>query len=104
MAKAGVYEAVFFNARKRQSAQFDSTGKWLQTENETDFNQLPRPVSQALNKQFSGFQIQEAYQVETVDKGTLYDVSVFKGKENYEVTFSAKGEVLSKEAGKEDNE
>ena len=94
------YEVVFFNERKKQSATFDTSGTWLATETEINFNQLPRPVSAGFNKQFGGFTIQETTQVETADKGTLYELIINKGKEGYEVQFSAKGDLIKKEEAK----
>ena len=95
-----VYEVVFFNERKKQSASFDTSGAWRETETEINFNQLPRVVNAAFNKQFGGFTVQETTSVETPDKGTLYELVINKGKEGYEVQFSAKGELIKKEAAK----
>ncbi len=97
---AAIYEVVFFNERKRQSASFDTSGAWKETETDINFNQLPRVVSAAFNKQFGGFTIQETTEVETADRGTLYEMIINKGKEGYEVQFSAKGELLKKEEAK----
>jgi hypothetical protein len=99
MEKKDVYEVVFFNGKKKQSATFESSGKWLETETEIQSGQLPKPVNQTLGKDFQGFSVEDVYELETPDKGTLYEVTVIKGRENYDVTFSAKGEVLAKEAG-----
>jgi len=97
---AAVYEVVFFNERKRQSASFDTSGAWRETETDILFSQLPRPVNAAFNKQFGGFTVQETIEVETADKGTLYELTINKGSEGYEVQFSAKGELIKKEAAK----
>ena len=99
MEKANVYEAAFFNGKKRQTAQFDNTGKWLETETEINYSEVPKAVDRTFAKQFDGFKVQVVNLVETPDKGTLYELEVFKGKENYEVLFSAKGELIKKEAG-----
>ena len=95
-----VFEVVFFNERKKQSASFDTSGTWLETETEINFNQLPRLVSAGFNKQFGDFTIQETLQVETSDKGTFYELTINKGKTGYEVQFSAKGELIKKEEAK----
>ena len=100
---ASVYEATFFNESKRQSATFDTTGAWLSTESEIKLTQLPHAVTAAFNKQFEGFNVQETIQVETPDKGTYYELTINKGKDGYEVQFSAKGELLKKEAAKEED-
>ncbi len=95
-----IYEVVFFNGNKKQSATFDADGTWRETETEIKFNELPHAVSAAFNKRFGGFNIQETTMVETPDKGTLYELVVNKGKEGYEIQFSAKGELVKKEAAK----
>lgn len=58
-------------------------------------------VQNAFQKEFEGFNVQEVYEVETFDKGINYDITAFKGTKNYEVVFSAKGELLKKEEGAE---
>ena len=95
-----VYEVNFYNDRKRLIASFDTSGAWRETETEINFNQLPKIVSAAFNKQFGGFTIQETTEVETADKGTMYEMIINKGSEGYEVQFSAKGDLLKKEAAK----
>ena len=98
-----VYEVAFFNEKKRQTASFDTTGAWRETETDINFNQLPRAVSAAFNKQFEGFNIQETTEVEMADRGTLYSLIVNKGSQGYEVQFSAKGELLKKDAAKSED-
>ena len=101
-AKEGknVYEVDFFNEKKKQSATYDSIGTWLATETEIPYNQLPKAVSAAFNKQFGGFMVQETTQVESATKGMLYELIVNKGTEGYELQFSAKGDLLEKEVAK----
>jgi len=98
-----VYEVEFFNDRKKQSATFDTSGAWLETETEISLSQLPRVVNAAFNKQFGGFTVQETTSVETADRGTLYELIINKGSEGYEVQFSAKGELLKKDAAKSED-
>ena len=98
-----IYEVVFFNGNKKQSATYKEDGTWMETETEIKFAQLPRAVTVAFYKQFEGFSIQETTEVETADKGTLYELVVNKGKTGYEVQFSAKGELIKKEAAKEED-
>lgn len=99
--KAGtdIYEVQFFNGKKRQSASFDATGKWLQTQSEASYNQLPGKVKTAFETQFEGYQVQEVYEIETPDKGLSYEVTAFKGSKSFVAMFSAKGELLSKDEG-----
>ena len=98
-AVTDVFAVQFFNGKKRQSASFDISGKWMLTETEINYNTVPEKVQSAFEREFDGYQVQEVYQVETSDKGTNYNITTFKGAKNYEALFSAKGELLKKEAG-----
>ena len=94
------YQVGFFNGKKRQTAQFDGAGKWLETQTDVQFSQVPGAVSRAVSKEFPGFDVQIISQIESPDQTEMtYEVVLFKGKENYDVTFSAKGAILKKEAG-----
>ncbi len=100
-AGADAFEVQFFNGKKRQSATFDATGKWLQTQNEIGYNQAPGKVRSAFETQFEGYQLQEVYEIETPDKGLTYELTAFKGSKSFIAVFSAKGELISKEDGGE---
>jgi hypothetical protein len=99
LAGSNLFQVGFFSAKKALTARFDNTGKWLATETDVTNGQLPRPVSNAIPKNFPGFDIQIISQIESPDGTLTYEAVLFKGKENYDVIFSAKGEVLKKEAG-----
>ena len=81
-----IYEVQFFNGKKRQSALFDNTGKWLQTQSEAKYAVVPSKV-------------QRAFETETPDKVLTYEITAFKGAKNFMVVYSAKGELLKKEEG-----
>jgi uncharacterized membrane protein YkoI len=98
------FEVEFKNASKEQSANFDPTGKWLETETELKKSELPQAVQAAIAKEFAGYKIEEAEKTETADKGMFYEVEIEKGELNYEVQFSADGKVLKKEEKKEKDE
>lgn len=93
------FEVEFFNGKKRQSALFDASCKWLETETEINYNAVPGKVQTAFQKEFEGYQVQEVYEVETPNKVINYEITAFKGAKNYEAFFSAKGEMLKKEQG-----
>jgi hypothetical protein len=103
MENAHTYQAVFFNGNKKQAASFDDTGKWLQTDTEIRMNAIPAPVMRNFTKQFGGFDIQEADELETPD-GTTYEITAVKGTEDYVLLFSVKGELLKKTVVKPEGE
>lgn len=99
------FEAEFKNASKEQSANFHVSGMWLVTETEIKTTQLPAAIQAAIKKEFAGFKIEEAEQVESSEKGSLYEVKLEKGEKTISVEFSPSGEILSrKEESEEDKD
>lgn len=95
------YEVQFFNGKKRQSALFDASGNWLPTQTEINYGQVPGKVQRTFENEFEGYQVQEVYETETPLKELCYELTAFKGSRNFVATFSAKGELLNKEQGAE---
>ena len=90
------YEINFKDKGVEMSANFDATGKWLETETEIKESDLPKEVSASVTKNFAGFKISEIAKTETPDKGLIYEMDLKKDKEGFEVQFSSKGDVLKK--------
>ena len=90
------YEINFKDKGVEMSANFDATGKWLETETEIKQSDLPKEVSASEAKNFTGFKISEVAKVETPDKELIYEMDLKKDKEGYEVQFSPKGDILKK--------
>lgn len=93
------YEVDFFNGKKPQSATFDSTGAWLETEVEINYSQLPAKVKRAFESEFGDYQVHEVTKEEKPANTLHYEITCFKGKENYELLYSTTGELLLKEKG-----
>ena len=94
-----IYEVGFIDGKKNETAQFDASGKWLETETEINYGAVPGKVQRAFEKELEDYQVQEVFEVETPDKGISYELIAFKGSKNYDIVFSAKGELLKKEEG-----
>jgi hypothetical protein len=92
------YEINFRDKGVEMYANFDATGKWLETETEIKESGLPKEVSASVAKNYKGFKISEIAKVETPDKGLIYEMDLKNDKEGYEVQFSLKGDVLKKES------
>lgn len=90
------YEANFKVNGKEMSANFDKMGTWLETETEIKVSALPAVVRTTLSKEFAGYNIKEASQIESVKNGSCFEAEIKKGKESYDVLFSADGKFLSK--------
>lgn len=90
------YEANFKINGKEMSANFDKMGTWTETETEIKVSTLPASVRATLSKEFAGFKIEEASQIESAKNGNCYEAEIENGKESYDVLFSADGKFLSK--------
>lgn len=107
MENANEYEAGFKLKGEEVSANFDNTGKWLETETEIKVTALPASVKTALSKDFAGFKINEASKIESLKNGNCFEAEIKKGKETFDVLFTADGKMLSKtkiEKEKEDKD
>ena len=96
MENANAYEAEFKLNGEKVSANFDSSGKWLETETDIKVSALPAAVQKAIKKDFAGFKIEEASKVESARDGNCFEVEIEKGKEEFDVLFTADGKMLSK--------
>lgn len=96
LEKANEYEAGFKLNGEEVSANFDNTGKWLETETEIKVSALPSSVSSTLAKDFAGFKINEASKTESAKNGNCFEAEIEKGEETFDVLFTLDGKVLSK--------
>ena len=91
------YEAEFMFNGEGVSANFDNTGKWLETEIEMKVTDLPETIKTALTKDFDGYRVKEASKMETDKYGKCFEVEIQKGEERFDVLYSADGKILNKE-------
>jgi hypothetical protein len=90
------YEVNFKLKKEEMSANFDNTGKWLETETEIKVSNLPASVQSVISKDFAGFRINEASKIESAKDGNCFETEIEKGEETFDVLFSADGKVLRK--------
>ncbi len=90
------FEANFKLNGIETSANFDNSGKWLETETELKTTALPVAIQSTLKKDFVGFKINEASKIESVKHGKCYEAEIEKGEESFDVLFTSDGKVLSK--------
>lgn len=99
------YEISFMKDGTECSANFDKTGKWLETEIELTNAQIPVTVKATLDKEFAGYKINESVILETPGAAKLYEFEVSKGSSKFEVQIAADGKLVKKEPiGKESEE
>ena len=90
------YEINFKNKGVEMSANFDATGRWLETETEIKVSALPKEVADSVERNFSGFKIFEVAKTETPEMGIFYEMILKKDSELYEARFSPQGEMTKK--------
>ena len=94
------YEVSFKSGGVSMSADFDPTGKWMETETDIPVKDLPKEVAASLLKNFPGFKTESTSRIETSGGEITYEADIRKDKEKYEVSFSLKGDVLKKKVRK----
>lgn len=97
------WEAEFKLDKVEYSANFLEDGTWQETEHEIAETEVPQNVLSSLKSNFPGFEIEEAEISETT-QGTVYEVEIEKGKEEWEITMNSQGKVIKKQNEDEDNE
>ncbi len=90
------FEANFHINGVETSANFDNTGKWLETETELKIAALPNAIQSTIKKDYAGFKINEASKIENIKNGKCFEAEIEKGEETFDVLFTADGKVLSK--------
>jgi hypothetical protein len=86
------YEVNFKLNGVESSANFDATGKCLESETEITFDALPQAVKDAIAKSFAGYKTGDVSKVVSKKK-VLYEVDLTKGKEKLELQFNNDGKV-----------
>ena len=86
--KNGEWEAGFeLSGSQEMSATFAADGRWLETETEIAFSELPAPVLTALQ----GKKVKEAARIEKADGSTIYEAEV----KRKDLIFDASGKKLN---------
>ena len=98
-----IFEVEFILDGQEYEAEFDKTGKWLETEKEIKISDLPEAIQKVLNTKYSGYEIEETEYTETADDGIIYEVVIEKGDKKIEIYFYPDGTILKEETEDEDN-
>ena len=99
-----IFVVEFILDGQEYEAEFDKTGKWLETEKEIKIGDLPEAIQKVLNAKYSGYEIGEAEYVETADYGIIYDVVIEKSDKEIEIYFYPDGMILKEETEDDDDE
>ncbi|SFB52481.1 PepSY-like domain-containing protein [Algoriphagus aquimarinus] len=103
MESATEWEAEFKLEGNEYSANFLADGTWQETEHEIKKADIPEAIKQTLAQDFAGFKIEEAEISEKAD-GSVYELAVEKGEEEWELVFDINGKLIEKKAIEEDDE
>lgn len=98
------FEAEFKMNGKEMSANFDATGKWLETETRLSKNDLPAPVLAALKSTFGGSEVKNIESLEEAGKAIVYEVQLEQGEKKLEVILDAGGKIVKQAAVNDEEE
>jgi hypothetical protein len=102
-----LWEVEYEIGKAEFTSVFDVNDKWVETEKEIKFTELPEAVKATLKADYSDYEVEEVEFVETPE-GRFYEVEVELEKDNqeleYELLFSADGKVVKKEPEKDDDD
>lgn len=93
------FEAGFTNAGVEMTANFSADGKWLETETEIKFSQLPQAVSASFSKNHKNSSKAEAAKIELASGKIIYEIEL-KGSD--EKGSKGSKEVKGSKGSKED--
>lgn len=100
---SGEFEAEFISKGMEKSANFDASGKWLNTETAMKESDLPELVKSAIAKEFAGYKVAEAELYEAPEKPAGYELELKKKNSEFEVIMAADGKILTKKEKKGSN-
>ena len=103
MEKKGEWEAEFKMNKKSYSANYSTNGDWKETEYAIDESEIPSKVKTVLDTEFKGYDIEGA-EVSETPEATVYEFSLEKGDNDYEVAIDKAGKIIKKEKKSEEND
>jgi len=97
------WEANFRLNEKKYSANFDNEGNWKETEYEIKESEIPALVKKKIDKEFAGYNIEEA-EISETSNGKVYEFELKKGKTVIEASISPEGNIVQKEESGENED
>ena len=95
------WEGHFTMDGKKYSAAFSNDGSWLETECLVEPSEIPEKVSNTLEDEFSGWEI-EGSELSETEEGTAYEFKLKSNDNEIEVVISMEGMVLERPDGSRD--
>ncbi len=94
------YEAELKINKAESSVVYDSNGKFLEAEIEIKTSELPKAVTEYINKNLAGKKVKEASKITSSDGKISYEAEV----DNIDYILDSNGTLLKKEEDKEKND
>ena len=88
------WEAEFIVNSVKTSANFRTTGDWVETESQINISELPEAVTAEIKKLHPKGEITAAFRIESAKDGTKYEADVRTGKKTAEVFLKEDGSIL----------
>ena len=85
------WEANFALNGVKMSANFKTTGDWVETESQIDVSALPEAVTAEIKRLHPNGEITAAYKIDSAKDGTKYEADVKTGKKTAEVFLKEDG-------------
>lgn len=93
----GNFEAEFKEDGVKYKADFSPSGMWIETECSLKKKELPKPVRDAIKKNYDDHKIVEIEKTDHHKKGLFYDVEFKKDGKKFDIEFSAEGIEVGRE-------
>jgi hypothetical protein len=95
--KNGTYEVEFSSDKTEHAIIFNPEGQILWVKEEISATVLPKPVKEYLDKNYSGYKIEEVKRSTMPTGDNRYEVEIKKGKDELELMFDSLGSFVSME-------
>jgi hypothetical protein len=90
--KKGLYKAEFATSGSEYEAYFSPDGKWILTERDISFQQIPQKIIDAIkSSEFSDWKIDDVKEINTPEHSLKYQIEMEKGKSEVYLYFLSDG-------------
>lgn len=86
----GNYEASFVSEGRKMAAAFNGKGDWLETEFKIEISELPKTITDYLEKNYPDAQIRSAEKINMTNDRTWYEVVI----NDHELILDANGKLI----------
>jgi hypothetical protein len=93
--KTNDFEASFMLDSKEVSATYSPDGKLKEVETEIPVSELPKAVTEALNKKYPGAKVDEAAKIERADNTVVYEAEMKVSGKKTDLLFDENGNTVN---------